>query len=431
MTYRFALLPAVAAALALGAIVSCAGNDPISVSMVASAESGADVEVTYWTEDGKVTEVVSSPWSLELARSGSFNTTLEVRNTESSGDVRCQVSSETFPTVATGGQAAAFCFASVTRSGDTTSWSTSTDFELFTGPISVADSEPFARSSTVQLDSNRVLFGGSDGVRLLDASAGTLEVIEGSRDFTEPRNPAMTSDGTVYAVDEEAAVVQVLPSDGSGIAEFARFPGEFPKDVWAIDDRLYVRISEPDALIALDEVGGERWRYEIARSLARVNFVEVISLGDGRLLIAGDRLDLQGIDVEDGRLSFSYDVPTAVTAVARRDDLVLISFFDTDDDVGFTWGLRAENFDEIGSQEMPEADFETAGSLIVFDSAGVPYGGDGDRISRLDPNTFEVESTVTASDQRLVAAGSDTVYTVRRTESSLYEIVERAMAEFD
>lgn len=407
------------------------GSEPVMISLEASSSSGDDIEVTYDTDDGEVTEVVASPWSLEMERSGSFSANLEVRNTGLDGDVRCEVTSDAFPPIGTGGEAAAICRSQVSRSGGSTTVSSGTDFELFLRNASgeaVVLPEGFAEPQDAEVGSvthldGQVLLGGHKAVYLLDTATGVVETIEGSRDFGNPIEAAMADDGTVYAVDIFKDLLQAIQPGTSEVVDVAEFPDESPNGVWVVDGQLLVLLSGPDALLALDSDGSEQWRYEFPEAVSKA---QIESMGDGTMLVASGEIPLVGLDVATGEQVFEIPVRDRVEDVQRRDDMVLIAF--SNDDFGATLVVP---IDELTAQNPSST--EVPGLVVVFDPSGVAYAADGDEISRLEPTTFEVDRSIETGGPSLLAAGDGVLYVYEkaRAGSDDVEITALPTALFD
>ncbi len=393
----------------IGLLAACSGSsEPMLVSLEASSSLGDDIEVTYVTGDGEVTEVVTSPWSLDIERSGSFSANLVVRNTGLDGSVRCAVSSGAFPPIDTGGEAAAMCRAQVSQRGDSTSVSSSTDFELFLRnasgeAVALPDDMPEPQvaevGSVTQLD-GRVLLGGHRAVYLLDTTTGVVETVPGSADFGNPLEVAMAEDGTIYAVNIFKDLVQAIRPGSTEVVDIAEFPDESPNGVWVVDGQLLVLLSGPDALLALDDNGAELWRYEFGDDVSKAH---VAPIDDGTIAVGSGALPLVGIDIANGDEMFEVSVRNPVIDLHRREDVVMISFDEGDD--GLTIALPLESFD----QPDPSGDL-IAGRRVVFDAAGVPYAAGAKEISRLTSDRFEVDSSIEPADRQLLAAGDDVLF---------------------
>ncbi len=425
---------AVAAGTAAGLLLAaCGSSEPELVTYAASSSVGADIEVTYQTDDGEVVEIVESPWELELERSGSFSANLEVRNVGLDGDVACQVRSTAFPSVAIGGEAAALCFARVTRQGGTTEVSTSSDFELFLrnadgdrvgSPAGLIEPQRAEIESITDLGDGRVLLGGHQGVYLLDTSSGVVDEIEGSREFGNPVDVARGDDGAVYATHASADRIELLSSDGTVVSDVAEFPDGSPGGVWLIDGHLLVLLRESQALVSLTEDGSERWRYEFTESVPDAH---VVALGDGRMIVGSREQPLVGLDVESGEQSFEWPVTDELGGIIRREGLLFLSFYSDDGDG--TVAVPIGGLDDITASES----WTIEGSGIVFDRAGTPYIQDGDTVSRLDPSSFAVDRSIELPDLRLVAAGDGVLFLAgdRSSSSSVVKISSVPTTLFD
>jgi hypothetical protein len=407
---RVLSITAVCGVLASSGLVACGGSsEPVPIAYEASSSVDAAIEVTYVSTDGKVTEVVESPWSLELEQSGSFSATLEVRNTGLDGEVACSVTSPEFPPVATGGEAAAFCRVAVQQEGGGRSVSTSTDFELF---LRDADGDPVAlpadapepqraeAESVTYLDGGRVLLGGHSGVYVLDTSTGTVDRLPGSEDFGNPVEAAMGDDGTVFAVDIFKDLVQAVPAGATEVVDIAEFPDESPNGIWVVDGQLFVLLSGPDALLALDADGSERWRYEFPADVSKAS---VLGLGDGRMLVGSEDLPVVGLDVDTGEQLFESPVPDRLVEIVRHGSFVFFSF--GSGPVGYSWGYPIDEVGDPMAGHVP-----VAGRRIVVDADDVPYAGTGGSISRLDKSNLRVDRTIELPDMTLLAVGDDVLY---------------------
>ncbi len=207
-------------------LAACGSDEPVAVTYRADASEGTDVEVTYDGDDGEVTEVVATPWELTVEFSGDYGASLTVRNLELSGEVACDVASEDFPPIGTGGEAAAICSASVRSEGGGTSISTSTDFELF---VRDADGNPVAPPpEPIRLrgaDLGRsvpfgddLLLGSHQAIWVLDLETAS---VDDYREFSKPTDPTRLADGTLVATSYFDGTVETLASGAGYSARIA------------------------------------------------------------------------------------------------------------------------------------------------------------------------------------------------------------------
>ena len=406
-------------AVALVTLSACStGSDPIPVSYAASSTSGADIEVTYETADGSVTEVVSSPWALDVDRSGDFSADLEVVNLELDGMVSCAVEPGGLRPVNADGEASASCLVSVSSGGGSTQVAASASGAPFVrdaagDAVALPTDLPepvWAEADTVTaIDERRFLLSGHKGVHLLDTSDGSIELISGSDRFGNPLDVAMDDDGNLYAANIFDDHVQVLaPTDGAEPVEIAIWPDEGPSGLWYLEGLLFVKLADVDELVAIDTDGNEQWR-------APLGYDEIVtkmtSLGDGQVAIAlGDQVVL-GFDASTGEATFEWNLHSPISAFVRDGDLLYLSFADGDLNSTVVISVDAAVREDLSeTREFP-------GYHVVFDPSGTPYTDAGGAIHRIDPDTMTVDATIETTG-RLLAVGDDALFVAERVGSA-------------
>lgn len=267
------------------------------------------------------------------------------------------------------------------------------------------------------IDASRVLIGGPEQAVVLDTRTGRLNVVEGSDGFTGPRRPVLANDGSIYAVDFASGVLERLVPGGTEVVEIARFEPKTTMAVDAVGGQLFVFLSDSQELVALDADGVEQWRHTFERPTLAV---DVESLADG-VIVVGSREEaspvdgtttgprasaLIGLNAESGEPTFERRIDGEISRITLRGDVLIVS-------IAFEESSRTQGIPVIEvSETSPSLVFDVVGTRVVFDSTGVPFADEQDDISQLDPDSFEVETTIRSHGQILIAAGPDALYSV-------------------
>lgn len=415
----------VAGALALAA---CGGEDePETVMYEASFDGGGQMDVAYSTTDGDVVETVTSPWSLAVERSGDFEALLEVRNPGFTGEVQCALSGAAFPAVEATGQAVVVCLASVSRSGGSLSVVALSNGEDFirdvrgdpVAPITSGPGRQRAEAEAITNTNGVVLLTGEAGLYRLDSATGVVEQLPGSDGFVRPLSAAVAADGRLFAIDSLNNSLEVLASGDDDPSDFVSFDDNPALgEVRAFGDRVLLYDGRDDVIIAYDETAAEQWRYafpERPNLVSKAVYME--DVGDGTVVIGSGELGIVGLDLASGDLVFSRPFPDLVRNVVRIGPNLFVSTSTLADGAISTTVLSVEDLDN------PDAvTTSTVGLRIVADDAGVLYADEVDRISRLDPITFEVNATIEMPGRELIAAGSDRLYVSKPLESDSTQV---------
>ncbi len=193
--------------------------------------------------------------------------------------------------------------------------------------------------------------------------------------------------------------------------------------VRAFGDRVLLYEGRDDVVIAYDVTGREQWRYafpERPNIVSKAVFFE--DLGNGVVVIATGELGLVGLDLATGEPVFSRAFPDLMRNVVRIGPDLFVSTSSLSDGAISTTVLSIDDLEDPNA-----ASVSTVGLRFVVDGDGEIYADEVDRISRLDPVTFEVNASIDLPGRTLIAAGTDRLYVMSTPDQDSTEVAVSAI----